>query len=103
MFQNDPYMTVGFNAELSDQLKWTLVNRIKGLNKADYPVDYLQVFDLEKDMIKGHYVQKITHHQSEPKHIETHYLILPDDEIITGKVFVVDENDHHMFMLASEH
>jgi len=103
MFQNDPYMTVGFNTELSDQLKWTLVNRIKSLNKADYQVAYLQVFELEKDMIKGHWVQKITHHQSEPDHSETYYLILPDDEIITEKVFVIDENDHHMFMLASEY
>lgn len=103
MFQNNAYMTIGFQTEIPDRLKWSIVNEIKSLKNADYKVDYLQVFDLEKDLLKGRYVQKITHHQSEPDHSETKYLILPEDEILTTKIFVVDEDEHHMFMLASEY
>jgi len=103
MFQNSPFMTIGFQSEIPDQLKWSIVNEIKSLKNADYQVDYLQVFDLEKDLLKGHYVQKITHHQSEPDHSEIKYLILPEDEILTTKIFVIDETQHHVFMLASEY
>lgn len=103
MFQNNAYMTVGFQNEISEQLKWSIMGRINNLKNADYTVDYLQVFDLEKYLLKGHYVQKIIHHQAQPDHTETKYLILPEDEILTTKIFVIDETEHHMFMLASEY
>lgn len=103
MFQNNAYMTIGFQTEIPDQLKWSIINEIKNLKNADYKIDYLQVFDLQRDLFKGRYVQKITHHQSEPDHSETKYLILSEDEIIFTKIFVVDEGGHHTFMLASEY
>ena len=103
MFQNSPFMTIGFQTEIPDQLKWSIMNEIKNLKNADYKIDYLQVFDLQRDLLKGHNIQKITHHQSQPNHSETKYLILPEDEIVYSKIFVIDEGEHHVFMLASEY
>ena len=49
MFQNKPFMTIGFQTDIPDQIKWSIINEIKSMENADYQVDYLQVFMLTSE------------------------------------------------------
>lgn len=102
-FNNPGYMTPGFQAGVpidTQQMIFTC------LNKAKQPVtemDYLQVFMLDKFYSNGSYLQRIIRKQEIPPFEETVFLTLPEDQIITTKVFVIDDGDHHTFLLASEY
>ena len=50
---------------------------------------------------EGRRVQKIVHTQEQPPY-EKEYILLTD-EIVTEKVFVIDDETHHTFLLAEEY
>ncbi|URN83910.1 DUF960 family protein [Acetobacterium wieringae] len=102
-FNNPCYMTRGFQAEIpieTQQMIFTLMNKAKQTLPA---MDYLQVFKLAKVSSNGSYLQRLTHTQEIPPFEETVFLVLPEDQIITTKIFVIDDGDHHTFLLASEY
>lgn len=102
-FNNPGYMTRGFHAEIpteTQQMIFTLMNKAKQTLPA---MDYLQVFKLDKVSSNGSFLQCLTHTQEIPPFEETVFLVLPEDQIITTKIFVIDDGDHHTFLLASEY
>nr|WP_320024557.1 DUF960 family protein [uncultured Acetobacterium sp.] len=102
-FNNPGYMTRGFQAEIpieTQQMIFTLMNKAKQTLPA---MDYLQVFKLDKVSSNGSFLQCLTHTQEIPPFEETVFLVLPEDQIITTKIFVIDDGDHHTFLLASEY
>lgn len=102
-FNNPGYMTQGFQVEIpveTQQMIFTLMNKAKQTLPA---MDYLQVFKLDKVSSNGSYLQRLTHTQEIPPFEETVFLVLPEDQIITTKIFVIDDGDHHTFLLASEY
>ena len=50
---------------------------------------------------EGRRAQKIVHTQEQPPY-EKEYILLTD-EIVTEKVFVIDDETHHTFLLAEEY
>lgn len=102
-FNNPGYMTRGFQVEIpieTQQMIFTLMNKAKHTLPA---MDYLQVFKLDKVSSNGSYLQRLTHTQEIPPFEETVFLVLPEDQIISTKIFVIDDGDHHTFLLASEY
>lgn len=103
LFNNPGYMTRGFQTEIpieTQQMIFTLMNKAK---QTLAKMDYLQVFKLDKVSSNGSSLQGLTHTQEIPPFEETVYLALPEDQIITTKIFVIDDGDHHTFLLASEY
>lgn len=103
LFNNPGYMTRGFQAEIpieTQQMIFTLMNKAK---QTLPEMDYLQVFKMVKISSNGSSLQGLTHAQEIPPFEETVYLALPEDQIITTKIFVIDDGDHHTFLLASEY
>lgn len=94
MFNNQRYLTRGIDAEIPFELQifmWKCIDRLPEKR------DYFQVFRLEN--LNG--IQRITHFSEQPEyHME--YLI-PTDNPITAKVYVIDSNDYSTMLLASEY
>lgn len=94
MFNNQRYLTRGIDAEIPFELQifmWDCIDRLPEKR------DYFQVFKLEN--LNG--IQRITHFSEQPEyHME--YLI-PTDNPITAKVYVIDSNDYSTMLLASEY
>ena len=103
IFQNKAYMTAGFDRGIPDAIKRAIMDCIIELKDVDYDVDYLQVFNLVKVPVDGERKQKLTHTQEEPDRSDSYYINIPKDEMITEKVYVIDETEHHIFMLASDY
>lgn len=103
LFNNPGYMTRGFQTEIpieTQQLIFALLNKAK---QTLTEMDYLQVFKLDKISSNGSFLQRLTHTQEIPPFEETVFLVLPEDQIITTKIFVIDDGDLHTFLLASEY
>lgn len=95
MFQNARYLTRGVDAEIPLHLQlfmWGCIDRLPEER------DYLQVFELEP---LGEKMQRITHTSEQPQHHKTY--LIPTDEPITAKVYVIDDRDHSTMLLASEY
>ena len=94
MFSNQRYLTKGVQSEISIELQlfmWECIDRMPK------PKDYFQVFKLEN--FNG--IQKITHFSEQPEY-HKEYLI-PTDNPITAKVYVIDSNDYSTMLLAEEY
>lgn len=102
MFNNDGYMTRGFSAEIPDEVK-VVISELMVDVKKDKDADYLQVFNLKPNILHGVTVQEIIHTQEVPPKSNTVNVVLFMDDPVTEKIFVIDDNDHHTFMLASEY
>lgn len=103
MFDNKGFMTTGFRNKIPEQTKMVLISQINALQSADYQVDYLQIISLSLDIVDGEMVQKVIHSQEQPAHNEVFYFSAPECEIISEKVYVIDDKDHHTYLLASEY
>lgn len=99
--KNNRYMTKGISNELPLELQLLLWGYIDDLNNADKKMDYLQVFKLTREVINGRTVQKITHEQEQPPYKKEH--ILFTDEMVSLKIYVIDDNTHSTMLLASEY
>lgn len=94
MFNNSRYITSGVQAEIPIELQafmWGCIDRLPEER------DYLQVFRLERfrDM------QRIIHSTEEPEY-KMEYLI-PIDNPVNTKVYVIDSDAYSTMMLAEEY
>lgn len=103
MFNNEAYMTKGFQSEIPAITQVIIFDCLEKSRQSLEEMDYLQIFELGKLHSNGTILQKIIHKQEVPAFEESILLELPEDQIITTKVFVIDDGDHHTFLLASEY
>ena len=61
------------------------------------PRDHLQIFDLEQVGC----MQSIAHRSEEPEYRKVY--LLPSDDPITEKLYIIDDGDHSTMLLASEY
>ena len=95
MFNNQRYLTRGVEAEIPLALQlfmWNCIDRLPAER------DYFQVFRLEP---MGETMQQIRHESEQPEHHMTY--LIPTDNPITAKVYVIDDEDHSTMLLASEY
>ena len=94
MFTNERYLTCGIDNAIPLALQlfmWECVERLPEQR------DYLQVFELKASGP----MQSISHRSEDPEH-HMEYMI-PYDEPITAKVFIIDDGDHSTMLLAEEY
>ncbi len=102
-FNKDKYITKGIQIEIPLELQIFLWNRIEEMIASKVELDYLQIFNINKseNMIS------ITHSQEEPIPFEREYNIFDEEvvETIKGsvKLYVIDNIDHSIMLLASEY
>lgn len=99
-FNNNAYMTTGFSERIPAAQKLMILD---GINNARlFPeCDYLQVFELTSTTYEGKKAQKIAHSQEQPPYKKEHILLT--DNVVTEKVFVIDDETHHTYLLAEEY
>lgn len=102
-FNNPGYMTRGFQAEVPIETQLMIYDCLERTKQTLTVMDYLQVFKLDKVSSNGSYLQQVVHSQEVPPFEKTVYLTLPEDQIIITKIYVIDDGDHHTFLLASEY
>ena len=94
MFNNPRYLTAGVSATIPEYLQlfmWQCIDRLPDER------DYLQVFRLEP--FGG--MQQIRHISEQPEHQMLY--MLPADDPITAKIYVVDSDDYSTMLLAEEY
>lgn len=94
MFNNHRYLTRGVQSEIPTLLQLFMWGCI---DKLPEECDYFQVFKLEPFGM----MQKITHEQEQPP-FRRKYLI-PSDNPITQKVYIVDSDEYSTMLLAEEY
>lgn len=94
MFNSNRYITKGVQENISLELQFFMWDCIDDLSE---PKDYLQVFNLS--VVDS--LQRIIHSTEEPEY-KKEYLI-PSDNPITEKVYVIDDGDHCTMLLAEEY
>lgn len=101
MFDNPRYFTKGFQNTIPLKTQFILFYLLNG-TKNTRELDYLQVFNLTVQKLNhNRNLQKIIHLQEQPKWSKTVYY--PVKNPVTAKVFVIDDEDHHTFLLADEY
>lgn len=100
MFNNNSFMTRGFNAEIPDNIKEFISHIIVKCSQL-HDTDYLQIFRLYTDKSDSS-VQLIEHTQENPNK-KMIYGIMGDFDKVTAKVYVIDDTSHHTYLLASEY
>ena len=97
MFNNNRYITCGIATTLPQEiiaLLWTLIEELPA------PADYLQVFSISyADDDNPHLT--IVHSQEQPEYTKT--WIVPFNEEINAKIFVIDDTTHSTMLLAEEY
>ena len=94
MFNNPRYLTAGVAAVIPDFLQlfmWQCIDRLPAER------DWLQVFRLEP--FGG--MQQIRHTSEQPEHQMLY--MLPTDEPVTAKVYVIDSDTYSTMLLAEEY
>lgn len=93
MFDNQRYITRGIDMEIPFELQVLMWETISFIPEPDY----LQIFRLEPFGT----MQRITHEQEHPP-FRREYLI-PTDNPITQKVYIIDSIDYSTMLLAEEY
>jgi hypothetical protein len=97
-FKNTRYITKGIVSKIPLYLQlimWDLIDKMEVSEK-----DYLQVFKLSKEDDK----QKIIHTQEVPEYTKEYlFSKVPDSDLITTKIFIIDDVSHSTMLLASEY
>ena len=94
MFSNKRYLTCGVDSTIPLELQlflWECVERMPA------PKNYLQVFDLKP---VGN-LQSITHSSEEPEYRMEY--VIPMENPIVEKVYVIDDGDHSTMLLSNEY
>ena len=94
MFNNKRYLTCGVDSSIPLEVQLFLWECVDGLPE---PRDHLQIFDLEQVGC----MQSITHRSEEPEYRKVY--LLPADDPITEKLYIIDDGDHSTMLLASEY
>ena len=101
-FNSNAYMTRGFQSEIPEIDKVFLISIIKEKSgMPDNEVDYLQVFNLTREIVGDTVFQKIENTQEVPSSKSEVSFPLP--EAVTAKVFCIDSEEYFTFMLAEEY
>ena len=105
MFSNNRYQTKGIKEYLPIELQVTLWKLIDQAKTEGKELDYLQVFEIEElDSDDGQRRIRINHKQEEPPREATYTLEIPEEtELVSAKVFVIDDGTHSTMLLASEY
>ncbi len=94
MFNNQRYLTKGVQAEIPLEFQlfmWVCIDSLPSER------DYFQVFKLEnKDGI-----QKIMHFSEQPEYCKEY--IIPTNNPITAKVYIIDNDEYSTMLLAEEY
>ena len=101
MFKKESrYITKGINEIVDIRLQIFMWRAIDNLNDKVEKVDYLQVFEIEKE----YGTITINHRQEVPKYNEEHIIELCDIEVVGKiKIFVIDSGDYSTMLLAEEY
>lgn len=99
MFTAKKYITKGIDALVPVGLQSFLWNCIDSMDVESK--DYLQVFTLEKVIVCGQTLQKVTHTQEVPPYSKTY--VAERWDAITEKIFVIDDEIHCTMLLAKEY
>jgi len=94
MFNNKRYLSRGVNDTIPIELQlfiWACIDQLPEQS------DYLQVFDLEQVGC----MQSITHRSEEPEYRKVY--LLPSDDPITEKLYIIDDGNHSTMLLAEEY
>ena len=94
MFKSPRYLTRGVSANIPSPLQIFIWNCIELLPEE---CDYLQVFELKP--FGG--TQQIEHTAEQPEHHKI--CLIPSDNPITAKIYVIDDTDHTTMLLAEEY
>ncbi|MBR3044899.1 MAG: hypothetical protein IKH27_11000 [Oscillospiraceae bacterium] len=94
MFKSQRYVTRGVNDSISQLIQTFIWNCIDRLPEN---CDYLQVFRLEPF---GR-MQQIRHTSEQPEHQMLY--MLPTDELVCARVYVIDSDDYSTMLLAEEY
>jgi hypothetical protein len=101
MFDNNRYVTIGVKNAIPIETQLFIWNCIDTLRQKGQKLDYLQVFELTQDRTDDILFQKIEHRQEVPKY-EKVYRIFPT-EMISSKIFVIDDRAYSTMLLAEEY
>ena len=97
-FKNTRYITKGIENKIPLYLQlimWDLIDKMEVEEK-----DYLQVFKLSKEGDK----QKVIHSQEVPEYTKEYsFNKVPDCDLITTKIFIIDDVTHSTMLLATEY
>ena len=94
MFTNKRYLTCGVDSTIPLELQLFLWECVEQMPE---PKDYLQVFELEKVGT----MQNITHSSEVPNYRRVY--VIPSDDPITEKVYIIDDDEHSTMLLSSEY
>lgn len=100
MFDNPRYITKGFQNTIPMETQLILFYLLNDA-KITHMLDYLQVFTLTAEKHGPRNLQKIVHSQEQPEWSKTVYYLV--ENVVTAKVFAIDDEDHHTFLLADEY
>ena len=94
MFESKRYLTCGVDSTIPLELQlflWECVERMPA------PKDYLQVFELKPIGC----LQSITHSSEEPEYHMKY--VIPMEDPIAEKVYIIDDGDHCTMLLSNEY
>lgn len=100
MFDNPRYITKGFQNTIPIETQLILFYLLDSA-KGTHQFDYLQVFSLTVEKHGPQNLQKVVYSQEQPKWSKTVYY--PVKNPVSAKVFAIDDEDHHTFLLADEY
>lgn len=102
MFEsNSRYITSGVQQEIPLELQLFMWSCIETLKEQGEELDYLQVFEITSEGGEGISLQSIEHRQEVPEYKKTY--ILPSEEPINTKIFVIDDGEYITMLLAEEY
>ena len=94
MFDNQRYLTKGIDAEIP---LWLQVFMWECIDRLPEKCDYFQAFKMES--MDG--IQRITHFSEQPEYHREY--LMPTDNSITTKIYIIDSIDYSTMLLASEY
>lgn len=101
-FNSESFMTVGFQREIPDLIKLVLTKIIEDVaSKDNEEIDYLQVFDLKTEYVGDQLYQRIEHTQEVPPFKQV--FCFPYKSAVEKKIFCIDSDDYHTYLLAQEY
>jgi hypothetical protein len=102
MFEsNSRYITRGVKQEIPLFLQLFMWNCIDEFREQGKELDYLQVFELSCKGGEGISLQSIEHRQEVPEYKKK--FVIPCEDPITAKIFVIDDGEHSTMLLAQEY
>lgn len=101
-FNNPAYVTTGFQTEIPMVVQVFILSEINMLSTLDSSeIDYLQVFELNRKIIAGQVFQEIIVKQEQPP--KEHSICFQFDDAVTQRVYCIDAEEYHTYMLSSEY